>query len=91
MISGVIEWRFDCDEASKQARETFDKVMNRDWLREHGIGPFDDDGAWQEVMKQLTKVTNRSPVTIVRLREAEANPCWDLLWQRIFTGGENEQ
>lgn len=88
MISGIIEWRFDCNEASEKVNEVFDTVMNRDWLREHGIGPFDDDGAWEEVMKQLSQVTKRSPVTVVRIREGDTNLCWDSLWAELLTGGE---
>ncbi len=87
MISGVTEWRFDCDEASEKANEVFDTVMNRDWLREHGIDPFDYDAAWAEVMKRLPEVTKRSPVTRVRIREGKVNPCWDNLWTGLVTGG----
>ena len=87
MISGVTEWRFDCDEAFEKANEVFDTVMNREWLREHGIDPFDDDAAWTEVMKRLPEVMKRSPVTLVRIREGDANRCWDTLWTEIVTGG----
>ena len=59
MISGVIEWRFNCDEASEVANEVFDTMMNRDWLREHSINLFDNDAVWGEVMKQLSQVTKR--------------------------------
>jgi hypothetical protein len=88
MISGIIEWRFNCDEASETARKVFDKVMNYDWLREHGIQPFDSTAAWEEAMRQLSQVTKRSPVTRVRIREGKVNPCWDNLWTGLVTGGE---
>lgn len=87
MIYGVIEWQFDCDEASEKANEVFHTVMNYDWLREHGINPFDSDAAWEEVMKQLSQVTKRSPVTRVRIRAGEPNPCWDNLWTGLVIGG----
>jgi len=88
MISGIIEWCFDCDEASESAREVFDRVMNRDWLREHDIHPFDTDAIWAELDKQLSQVTKRSPATRIRIREGDTNLCWDTLWTELATGGE---
>lgn len=88
MISGVIEWQFDCDEASQEAREVFDRVMNRDWLREHGIHPFDTEAIWVELDKQLSQVTKRSPVTRVRISEGEPNSWWDSFWTGLVIGGE---
>lgn len=88
MISGIIEWCFNCDEASETAREVFDRVMNYDWLREHGIHPFDTDAIWAELEKQLSKVSKQSPVTKVRIREGDANLRWDTLWTELVTGGE---
>jgi len=88
MDSGVIEWCFNCDEASEKAREVFDRVMNRDWLLEHGIHPFCTEAVWAELDRQLSQITKRSPVTRVRIREAEPNPCWDNLWTGLAIGGE---
>lgn len=63
----VIEWRFKCDEASKRANELFDNVMNRDWLLEHGIAPFDIDAAWEEVSKRLSPMGERHVLNITRI------------------------
>ena len=86
MISGVIEWRFDCDEASEKANEVFDTVMNREWLREHGIDPFDDDAAWEEVKKQLSHL--REPCLLTIIRVAEPNPAWDSFQANLMKGSE---
>ena len=86
MISGVIEWSFDCDEASESAREVFDRVMNRDWLLEHGISPFDSDAAWEEVKKQLSHL--REPCLLTIIRVAEPNPAWDSFQANLMKGSE---
>jgi len=86
MISGVIEWRFDCDEASEKANEVFDTVMNREWLREHGIDPFDDDAAWAEVMKRLSDL--REPCVLTIIRVAKPNPAWDSFQANLMKGSE---
>ena len=86
MDSGVIEWRFDCDESSEAAKEVFDRVMNRDWLLEHGISPFDSDAAWEEVMKQLSDL--REPCVLTVVRVAESNLGWDLFFTNIIKRGE---
>ena len=86
MDSGVIEFRFNCDEASEKANELFDKVMNRDWLLEHGIDPFDTDGAWEEVKKQLSHL--REPCLLTIIRVAEPNPAWDSFQANLMKGSE---
>jgi len=86
MDSGVIEWCFDCDEASEKAREVFDGVMNRDWLLGHGIHPFDSDAAWKEVMKQLSLL--REPCVLTVIRITEPNPKWDLFQANLIKGSE---
>ncbi len=75
MGSGVLEWCFDCDQASEAANDVFDTVMNREWLLEHGIHPFDTDAAWEEVKKQLSHL--REPCLLTIIRVAEPNPAWD--------------
>ena len=86
MISGVIEWSFDCDEASESAREVFDRVMDRGWLLEHGISPFDSDAAWEEVMKRLSDLKEPCVLTVVRI--TEPNPRWDLFQENLMKGNE---
>ena len=86
MDSGVIEWRFDCDESSEAAKEVFDGVMNRDWLSEHGIAPFDSDGAWGAVMKQLSELKEPCVLTVIRV--TEPNPRWDLFQENLMKGNE---
>ncbi len=86
MDSGVIEWRFDCDEASESAREVFDRVMDRGWLLEHGISPFDSDAAWEEVMKRLSDLKEPCVLTVVRI--TEPNPRWDLFQENLMKGNE---
>lgn len=86
MDSGVIEFRFNCDEASKKANELFDKVMNRDWLLEHGIAPFDTDGAWEEVSKQLSHIGERHVLNVTRI-VGHPNSRWDeqrQIWAKVF-------
>lgn len=87
MISGIIEWRFNGDEASPEQREIFDTVMNYDWLAKHGIHMFDTEAIWAELDKQLSQALERSPVTKFRLTEGESNPCWDNLWTGLVIGG----
>ena len=88
MISGVIEWCFVCDEASESAREVFDRVMNRDWLLEHGIHSFDTDAAWEEVMKQLSHL--REPCLLTIIRVAEPNPAWDSFQANLMKGSDEK-
>jgi len=86
MGSGVIEWCFDCDQASEAANDVFDTVMDRDWLLEHGIHPFDTDAAWEEVMKQLSHL--REPCLLTIIRVAEPNPAWDSFQANLMKGSE---
>jgi hypothetical protein len=86
MISGVIEWSFDCDKASENAREVFDRVMNRDWLREHGISLVDIDAAWEELVKQLLTLGEPCVVTVIRVNEP--NWKWDLFFTNLINRGE---
>ena len=86
MDSSVIEWRFNCDEASEKAREVFDRVMNRDWLLEHGIAPFDSDAAWEEVKKQLSHL--REPCLLTLIRVAEPNLAWVSFQANLMKRGE---
>ena len=67
MDSAVLEWCFKCDKASQRANELFDKVMNRAWLLEHGIHPFDTDAAWEEVRKHLSRLGEPSVLTATRI------------------------
>lgn len=62
MNSEIIEWCFDCEEASEAAREIFDRVMNTGWLLEHGIHPLNSDAAWEEVRKHLLHLGERCGV-----------------------------
>ena len=87
MIYGVVEWRFDCDEASESAKEVFSTVMDYGWLQRYGIHPFDTEAIWAELDRQLSQVSKRSPVTRVRLSEGEPTPCWDNFWKSLMTGG----
>ena len=93
VISGVIEWRFDCDKASREARETFDKTMNRDWLLRHGINPFDIDAAWDEAARQLSEMGERCALNFTRIAEqpdlqrADQREIWAIIWE-ILAGGE---
>jgi len=82
MIYGIVEWRFDCDEASDIAKEVFNRVIGVDRF------PVDLDADYGELSEQLHQVTKRSPVTIVRIREGEANFYWDNLWTELIIGGE---
>jgi len=73
MDSSIIEWRFDCDKASKSARDVFDMVMDRYWLLAHGIHPFDTDTAWEEVRKRLSHLKEPCGVlTAIRITEGNA-------------------
>lgn len=93
MDSSVIEWRFCCDKASESAREVFDRVMNRDWLLEHGIHPFDSDAAWEEVRKHLAHLREPCGVlTAIRVTEGKATAdeqqgIWSKVYQ-VLAGGE---
>ncbi len=92
MISGVIEWRFDCDKASQEARETFDKTMNRDWLLQRGINAFDIDAAWEEAANQLSLMGKRCALSFTRVEQPtflsnEQREIWAIIWE-ILTGGE---
>ncbi len=78
MNSGVIEFRFDCDEASEGAEEIFNRMMGVDCL----LGDW--DAVYKELSKQIRQVTKRSPLTVVRIREAEPNPCWGSLWANLL-------
>ena len=86
MDLGVIEWCFNCDEASKRANELFDKVMDRGWLLEHGIPPFDSDAAWEEVVKQLSDLGEPCVLTITRV--TKPSPSWDLFQANLMKGSE---
>lgn len=88
MDSGVIEWCFNYDEASEKAREVFDRVMNRDWLLEHGIDPFDSDAAWEEVKKQLSHL--REPCLLTIIRVAEPNSAWDSFQANLMKGSDEK-
>lgn len=82
----VIEWCFDCDQASEAANDLFDTVMDRRWLLEHGIHPFDTDAAWEEVKKQLSHL--REPCLLTIIRVAEPNPAWDSFQANLMKGSE---
>ncbi len=84
MDAMVIEWCFDCDQASEAANDVFDTVMNREWLLEHGIHPFDTDAAWEEVKKQLSHL--REPCLLTIIRVAEPNPSWDSFLANLMKG-----
>jgi len=86
MNSEVIEWCFKCDEASERANELFDKVMNRTWLLERGIDPFDSDAAWEEVRKQLFDLRERCVLTVIRI--GEPNLGWNLFITNLTGGSE---
>lgn len=86
MDSAVFEWCFKCDKASQRANELFDKVMDRGWLMEHGISPFDTDAAWEEVMKRLSDLKESCVLTVVRV--TEPNPRWDLFQENLMKGNE---
>jgi len=86
MDAMVIEWCFDCDQASEVANDVFDTVMNREWLLEHGIHPFDTDAAWEEVKKQLSHL--REPCLLTIIRVAEPNPAWDSFQANLMKGSE---
>jgi hypothetical protein len=86
MDAMVIEWCFDCDQASEAANDVFDTVMNREWLLEHGIHPFDTDAAWEEVKKQLSHL--REPCLLTIIRVAEPNPAWDSFQANLMKGSE---
>jgi len=86
MDLGVMEWGFNCDEASEGAREVFDRVMERGWRLEHGIDPFDDEAAWEEVMKQLSQLRERCLLTVIRV--TKPNLRWDLFQANLLKGSE---
>jgi len=86
MIYGVVEWRFDCDEASESAKEVFSTVMDYGWLQRHGIHPFDTEAAWEEVMKRLSDLKEPCVLTVVRI--TEPNPRWDLFQENLMKGNE---
>ncbi len=86
MDAMVIEWCFDCDQSSEAANDVFDTVMNREWLLEHGIHPFDTDAAWEEVKKQLSHL--REPCLLTIIRVAEPNPAWDSFQANLMKGSE---
>ncbi len=86
MDAMVIEWCFDCDQASEAANDVFDTVMNRDWLWEHGISLFDSDAAWEEVMKQLSDL--REPCVLTIIRVAKPNTAWDLFQANLMKGSK---
>lgn len=86
MDAMVIEWCFDCDQASEAANDLFDTVMDRRWLLEHGIHPFDTDAAWEEVKKQLSHL--REPCLLTIIRVAEPNPAWDSFQANLMKGSE---
>ena len=71
----VLEWCFNCDEASKKANDIFNKVMDRNWLAHHGIHPFDLDAAWVELERQLEQL--REPCVLTVTRATEMNASWN--------------
>lgn len=85
MIPGVLEWCFDYGGASEIARALFDKVMNRDWLREQGISLVDSDAAWEELVKQLSTLGEPCVVTVIRI--SEPNWKWDLFCTNLIKRG----
>jgi len=88
MDAMVIEWCFDCDQASEAANDLFDTVMDRRWLLEHGIHPFDTDAAWEEVKKQLSHL--REPCLLTIIRVAEPNPAWDSFQANLMKGSDEK-
>ena len=86
MDLGVIEWCFNCDEASKRANDLFDKIMDRDWLLQHGIHPFDIDAAWAELEKQLAHL--REPCLLTVTRATKPNASWDSFVANLVRGGD---
>jgi hypothetical protein len=88
MDAMVFEWCFDCDQASEAANDLFDTVMDRRWLLEHGIHPFDTDAAWEEVMKQLSHL--REPCLLTIIRVAEPNPAWDSFQANLMKGSDEK-
>jgi hypothetical protein len=86
MDLGVIEWSFNCDEASKNANDLFSKVMNRGWLLQKGIHPFDIDAAWAEVEKQLSQLGEPCVLTVTRATKPSA--LWDLFIANLTRGDE---
>ncbi len=92
MDAMVIEWCFDCDQASEAANDLFNTVMDRRWLLEHGIHPFDTDAAWEEVRKHLSRLGEPSVLTAIRITQGNATAdeqrgIWAIIWE-ILTGGE---
>jgi len=92
MNSEIIVWSFHYDEASEAGREVFDKVMDRGWLLEHGIHPFDMDAAWAEVAKQLSHIGDRAFLNLTRISPGNATRdeqqhIWSKLYQ-LLVGGE---
>lgn len=88
MDAMVFEWCFDCDQASEAANDLFDTVMDRRWLLEHGIHPFDTDAAWEEVKKQLSHL--REPCLLTIIRVAEPNPAWDSFQANLMKGSDEK-
>ena len=92
MDAMVLEWCFDCDQASEAANDVFDTVMDRGWLLEHGIHPFDTDAAWEEVRKHLSRLGEPSVLTAIRITQGNATAdeqrhVWSMVY-RILPGGE---
>ncbi len=83
MDSDVIEWAFYCDEASGGANSLFGRVMNRDWLLEHNISPWDSNSAWSEVRKQLLDLGESSTLTVIS-SGYQLNRKWILFWRSIL-------
>lgn len=83
---GAIEWSFDCDEASKKANDLFSEVMDRDWLIQHNIHPFDMDAAWTELKKQLSYL--REPCVLNVTRAMKPNASWDSFVVNLVIGSE---
>ena len=84
MNAMVIEWSFDCDQASDAANAAFDTVMNRDWLLEHGIHPFDTDVAWEEAKKHMLYLGESSVLTNTKIIQGNATTDEQrLLWLKI--------
>ena len=71
MDARVIEWSFNCDEASESAKEVFDEVIGRH-------GPLVDiDAEWEELYNQLSDL--REPCVLTVSRPAhQQNPRLDL-------------
>ncbi len=84
MNTTVIEWSFDCDQASDVANSVFDTVMNRDWCREHGINPFDTDAVWEEARKHLSHLGEPSVLTNTKITQVNTTPDEQRrLWSKV--------